>query len=86
MFTLGAPGSDTIIITVLQVMMSHLDLQMSLPEAFADPRVSQRNNFDSRADYEEEYWNQEFKTMKIEWQEMGHRFSSEVGSRNRIFK
>ncbi|MFC7322423.1 gamma-glutamyltransferase [Halobacillus campisalis] len=73
--TLGAPGSDTILTTVSQIMMSHLDFNMSLPEAFAEPRVSQRNNFDSRADYEVNYWNEEFENMKDEWEEIGHRFS-----------
>ncbi|WP_101841944.1 gamma-glutamyltransferase [Halobacillus sp. Marseille-P3879] len=73
--TLGAPGSDTILTTVSQIMMSHLDFNMPLPEAFAEPRVSQRNNFDSRADYEVNYWNEEFESMKNEWEEMGHRFS-----------
>ncbi|GGF20224.1 hypothetical protein GCM10010954_18730 [Halobacillus andaensis] len=74
--TLGAPGSDTILTTVSQIMMSHLDFGMSLPEAFAEPRVSQRNNFNSRADYEENYWNGEFDAMKDEWEAMGHRFSA----------
>ncbi len=40
---LGSPGGSTIITTVLQVMMNRLDLGMSLPEAIAAPRGSQRN-------------------------------------------
>ncbi|MFG6147104.1 gamma-glutamyltransferase [Halobacillus sp. B23F22_1] len=74
--TLGAPGSDTILTTVSQIMISYLDFDMTLPEAFAEPRVSQRNNFNSRAEYEENYWNDEFDSMKNVWETMGHRFSA----------
>ncbi|WP_408009201.1 gamma-glutamyltransferase [Pseudalkalibacillus sp. A8] len=41
--TLGAPGSATIITTVLQTMVYNLDLGMNLPEALAAPRLTQRN-------------------------------------------
>lgn len=40
---LGSPGGSTIITTVLQVLMNRLDLGMTLPEAVAAPRASQRN-------------------------------------------
>lgn len=40
---LGSPGGSTIITTVLQVLLNRLDLGMSLPEAVAAPRASQRN-------------------------------------------
>lgn len=40
---LGSPGGSTIITTVLQMLVNHLDLGMSLPEAIAAPRASQRN-------------------------------------------
>ncbi|MEE6286806.1 gamma-glutamyltransferase [Georgenia sp. MJ173] len=39
----GSPGGSTIITTVLQVAVNHLDLDMSLPEAIAAPRLSNRN-------------------------------------------
>ena len=39
----GSPGGATIITTVLQVLLNRLDLDMSLPEAVAAPRASQRN-------------------------------------------
>ncbi|WP_147804251.1 gamma-glutamyltransferase [Alkalicoccus halolimnae] len=73
--TVGAPGSDTILTTVLQLIISSVDFDMPLPEAFREPRVSQRNNFDSRANYEARYWNTEFESMKEEWEAMGHRFT-----------
>ncbi|WP_433053387.1 gamma-glutamyltransferase [Dactylosporangium sp. CS-033363] len=40
---LGSPGGSTIITTVLQILVNRLDLGMSLPQAVAAPRASQRN-------------------------------------------
>jgi len=40
---LGSPGGSTIITTVLQVLMNRVDLGMTLPEAIAAPRATQRN-------------------------------------------
>jgi gamma-glutamyltranspeptidase / glutathione hydrolase len=40
---LGSPGGATIITTVLQVLINRVDLGMTLPEAMAAPRASQRN-------------------------------------------
>jgi gamma-glutamyltranspeptidase/glutathione hydrolase len=42
-FTLGAPGGSTIITTVLQTIVNHVDLGMTLADALAAPRMSQRN-------------------------------------------
>jgi gamma-glutamyltranspeptidase/glutathione hydrolase len=42
-FALGAPGGSTIITTVLQTIVNHVDLGMSLGDALAAPRLSQRN-------------------------------------------
>jgi gamma-glutamyltranspeptidase/glutathione hydrolase len=39
----GTPGSSMIITTVLQILLDRLDFGMSLPDAIAAPRVSQRN-------------------------------------------
>jgi gamma-glutamyltranspeptidase/glutathione hydrolase len=39
----GSPGGATIITTVLQILVNRLDLGMSLPQAIAAPRASQRN-------------------------------------------
>jgi len=41
---IGSPGGATIITTVLQILVEHLDLGRGLPAAIAAPRVSQRNN------------------------------------------
>ena len=40
---LGSPGGSTIITTVLQMLVNRMDLGMTLPEAIAAPRASQRN-------------------------------------------
>ncbi len=42
-FTVGSPGGATIITTVLQILLDHIDFGMSLPAAIAAPRASQRN-------------------------------------------
>ena len=42
-FAVGSPGGATIITTVLQILVNHVDLGMSLPAAIAAPRASQRN-------------------------------------------
>jgi gamma-glutamyltranspeptidase/glutathione hydrolase len=47
---LGSPGGATIITTVLQVLVEHLDLGRSLPEAVAAPRASQRNSATTQAE------------------------------------
>jgi gamma-glutamyltranspeptidase/glutathione hydrolase len=40
---LGSPGGSTIITTVLQMLVNRIDLGMTLEEAIAAPRASQRN-------------------------------------------
>ncbi|GAB3992090.1 gamma-glutamyltransferase [Nocardioides marmoraquaticus] len=40
---LGSPGGSTIITTVLQVLLNRLDRDMTIAEALAAPRASQRN-------------------------------------------
>jgi gamma-glutamyltranspeptidase/glutathione hydrolase len=39
----GSPGGSTIITTVLQILVDRVDLDVTLPQAIADPRLSQRN-------------------------------------------
>jgi gamma-glutamyltranspeptidase/glutathione hydrolase len=43
LLAVGSPGGSTIITTVLQILLDRLDLHMTLPQAIADPRASQRN-------------------------------------------
>ena len=42
-FAVGSPGGATIITTVLQILLNRIDFGMSLPDAIAAPRASQRN-------------------------------------------
>lgn len=42
-YVVGSPGGSMIITTVTQVLMNRIDLGMTLPEAIAEPRASQRN-------------------------------------------
>ncbi len=43
-FTIGSPGGSTIITTVLQTIVNHIDFGMPMPEAVDAPRMSERNN------------------------------------------
>ena len=47
---LGSPGGATIITTVLQMLVDRFDLGLTLPQAIADPRVSQRNSVNTGAE------------------------------------
>ncbi len=49
-FAVGSPGGSTIITTVLQILLNHIDFGMSLPDAIWAPRVSQRNAATSEAE------------------------------------
>ena len=46
----GSPGGSTIITTVLQILIDRLDLGMTLPQAIADPRLTQRNTTTTQAE------------------------------------
>jgi gamma-glutamyltranspeptidase/glutathione hydrolase len=46
----GSPGGASIITTVLQILVNRIDFGMSLPDAIAAPRASQRNSATSQAE------------------------------------
>jgi len=46
----GSPGGASIITTVLEILFNRLDLGMSLPDAIAAPRISQRDNASTEAE------------------------------------
>jgi gamma-glutamyltranspeptidase/glutathione hydrolase len=48
--TLGSPGGSTIITTVLDLLTNRIDLGMTLPQAIAAPRASQRNTPTTQAE------------------------------------
>ncbi|HEV2798358.1 MAG TPA: gamma-glutamyltransferase, partial [Nocardioides sp.] len=47
---LGSPGGSTIITTVLQMIINRIDLGMSLEQAIAAPRATQRNSANTTAE------------------------------------
>ncbi|WP_437945618.1 gamma-glutamyltransferase [Sorangium sp. So ce296] len=49
---LGSPGGSTIITTVLQILVNHIDLGLPIDEALSAPRLSQRNSGDGSTDAE----------------------------------
>ncbi len=50
LLALGSPGGSTIITTVLQILIDRIDLGLTLPQAIADPRLSQRNTATTQAE------------------------------------
>lgn len=50
LLAVGSPGGATIITTVEQVLVGRLDLGLSLPDAVAAPRASQRNTVTTNAE------------------------------------
>jgi len=50
LLAVGSPGGATIITTVLQILLDRLDLGMTLPDAIAAPRASQRNAMSTQAE------------------------------------
>src|SRR3954447_5190728 len=52
LLAVGSPGGSTIITTVLQILLDRLDLGLTLPQAIADPRASERNGSTSSPEAE----------------------------------
>ncbi|MBV9444756.1 MAG: gamma-glutamyltransferase [Streptosporangiaceae bacterium] len=48
--SVGSPGGASIITTVLQILLNRLDFGMTLPQAIAAPRASQRNSTTTQAE------------------------------------
>jgi gamma-glutamyltranspeptidase/glutathione hydrolase len=74
---LGSPGGATIITTVLQILFDRLDQGMTLPQAIADPRESQRNATNTGA--EPAFLSS---TLKTQLEAKGHHFANagEIGA------
>ncbi|GAK11694.1 gamma-glutamyltransferase [Geomicrobium sp. JCM 19039] len=69
--TVGAPGSDTIITAVAQILMNYLDRDLSLTEAIEEPRITQRNNFNAHTEFEGRY-ESETSDLRRALEERGH--------------
>jgi gamma-glutamyltranspeptidase / glutathione hydrolase len=74
-FSVGAAGGSTIITTILQIILNHVDFGMSLPAALAAPRVSQTNSANSLA--EPDFYNSAL--AKQLTSEFGEQFSEATG-------
>ncbi|HEY2652889.1 MAG TPA: gamma-glutamyltransferase, partial [Solirubrobacteraceae bacterium] len=74
-FAIGAAGGSTIITTVVQTLINHVDFGMSLPDALAAPRVSQRNSSTSLA--EPDFYNSPL-AQQLETQ-FGEKFTEATG-------
>jgi gamma-glutamyltranspeptidase/glutathione hydrolase len=74
-FAIGAAGGSTIITTVVQMLINHVDFGMSMPRALAAPRVSQRNAQTSLA--EPEFYDSPLR--KQLQTEFGEQFSQATG-------
>ncbi|MER7464310.1 gamma-glutamyltransferase [Streptomyces sp. NPDC097981] len=73
----GSPGGATIITTVLQTLIGHLDRGLPLVDAIAAPRASQRNQ--TTTELEPALWNSPLRT---ELEALGQRFrqNPEIGA------
>ncbi|WP_129293292.1 gamma-glutamyltransferase [Streptomyces lydicus] len=74
---LGSPGGATIITTVLQTLVNHLDRKMPLVDAIAAPRASQRNA--ATTELEPALWNS---PVRGQLEAIGHAFKQnpEIGA------
>ncbi|MFJ6719073.1 gamma-glutamyltransferase [Streptomyces sp. NPDC091259] len=73
----GSPGGATIITTVLQTLLGHLDRGLPLVDAIAAPRASQRNQ--STTELEPGLWNS---PVRAQLEALGHAFrqNPEIGA------
>ena len=77
-FAIGAAGGSTIITTVVQILMNHVDFGMSLPAALAAPRVSQTNSSSNTSLAEPDFYNSALAQQLMS--QYGEKFSLATGS------
>ncbi len=77
-FAIGAAGGSTIITTVVQVLINHVDFGMSLPAALAAPRVSQTNSSSNTSLAEPDFYNSALAQQLTS--QYGEHFSLSTGS------
>jgi gamma-glutamyltranspeptidase/glutathione hydrolase len=74
-FAVGSPGGATIITTVLQILVNHIDFGMSLEHAIAAPRVG---NFNTPTSFAEQAF-LDSPVAKVLQQQYGQQFSLVTG-------
>ena len=62
-FATGSPGGATIITTVLQILLGHIDRGLTLEQAIAAPRASQRNG--AHSDVEQAFLDQPYAAQLV---------------------
>ena len=77
-FAIGAAGGSTIITTVVQILMNHVDFGMSLPAALAAPRVSQTNSSSNTSLAEPDFYTSALAEQLTS--QYGEKFSLATGS------
>ena len=77
-FAIGAAGGSTIITTVVQILINHVDFGMSLPAALAAPRVSQTNSPSNTSLAEPDFYNSALAQQLTS--QYGEHFSLATGS------
>ena len=77
-FAIGAAGGSTIITTVVQILINHVDFGMGLPAALAAPRVSQTNSSSNTSLAEPDFYNSALAQQLTS--QYGEKFSLATGS------
>ncbi|WP_372410547.1 gamma-glutamyltransferase [Streptomyces luteireticuli] len=76
-FAVGSPGGATIITTVLQTLLNHVDRGMPLADAIAAPRASQRNA--ATTEVEKALWDSPVR-RQLEARGQAFKLSPEIGA------
>ena len=76
-FAIGAAGGSTIIETVVQTLINHVDFGMSLPDALAAPRVAQTNSSSNTSQAEPDFYNSQLAQQLTS--QYGEKFSLATG-------
>jgi gamma-glutamyltranspeptidase/glutathione hydrolase len=76
-FAIGAAGGSTIIETVVQTLMNHVDFGMSLSDALAAPRVAQTNSSSNTSEAEPDFFNSQLAQQLTS--QYGEKFSLATG-------
>jgi gamma-glutamyltranspeptidase / glutathione hydrolase len=80
LLALGSPGGATIITTVLQTLLNRFDFGMTLPQAIAAPRASQRNSANLKSDAEPAFISQYGNELMTRFGQSFNNPVAEIGS------